>query len=157
MGWWQKTRGGNRRLTHFIANLVQITLTKDMFIRVRKTKKSDCWLHLVCISVCPSVGRHVTVRLQIEGFPWSTTRRKRFSCWITKATNIQSEHAILIAFPRQQWLRERTWIRLYMHIGCLVTYKDRDGYWFNVCRFYMNCTALRHTCHSNAFIWIVLP
>jgi len=26
----------------------------------------------------------------------------RFACWILKATNIQSEYVILIAFPRQQ-------------------------------------------------------
>jgi hypothetical protein len=34
-------------------------------------------------------------------------RRMRFACWITKATDTQSEYVILIAFPRQQWLRER--------------------------------------------------
>jgi hypothetical protein len=34
-------------------------------------------------------------------------RRMRFACWITKATNTHSEYVILIAFPRQQWLRER--------------------------------------------------
>jgi hypothetical protein len=34
-------------------------------------------------------------------------RRMRFACWITKATEIHSEHVILTAFPRQQWLRER--------------------------------------------------
>ena len=32
-----------------------------------------------------------------------------------------------------------------MHISCLVTYKEQNGYWFYVCRFCMNCTALRHT------------
>ena len=34
-------------------------------------------------------------------------RSMRFACWISKATNTHSECAILIAFPRQQWLRER--------------------------------------------------
>jgi hypothetical protein len=33
--------------------------------------------------------------------------RMRFACWITKATDTHSEYVILIAFPRQQWLRER--------------------------------------------------
>jgi hypothetical protein len=33
-------------------------------------------------------------------------RRMRAACWITKATDTHSEYAILIAFPRQQWLRE---------------------------------------------------
>ena len=36
-----------------------------------------------------------------------TIRRMRFSCWITKAANTHSEYLILIAFPREQWLRER--------------------------------------------------
>jgi hypothetical protein len=34
-------------------------------------------------------------------------RRMRFECRITKATDTHSEYAILTAFPRQQWLRER--------------------------------------------------
>jgi hypothetical protein len=34
-------------------------------------------------------------------------RRMRFACWITKATDTHSEYVILIALPRQQWLRER--------------------------------------------------
>jgi hypothetical protein len=74
----------------------------------------------------------------------------RLSCWVTNGTNRQSEHLILITFHRQQWLRERVAIRPYSHFACLVTYKER--YWFYVCRVYINCTALRHTCHSKAFI-----
>jgi hypothetical protein len=35
-------------------------------------------------------------------------RRMRFACRITKATDTHSEYVILITFPRQQWLRERT-------------------------------------------------
>jgi hypothetical protein len=38
----------------------------------------------------------------------SITRRMRFVCWITKATDTHSEYVIFIAFPRQQWLRERS-------------------------------------------------
>jgi hypothetical protein len=30
-----------------------------------------------------------------------------FACWINKATNTHSEYRILIAFARQQWLRDR--------------------------------------------------
>jgi len=36
-----------------------------------------------------------------------TTRRMRCACWTTKAKNTHSEYVIVIAFPRQQWLRER--------------------------------------------------
>jgi hypothetical protein len=43
-------------------------------------------------------------------------RRMRFACSITKATDTHSEYVILIAFPRQKWLRERASIvRLYVH------------------------------------------
>jgi hypothetical protein len=38
----------------------------------------------------------------------NTIRRMRFVCWITKATDTDSEYVILIAVPRQQWLRERS-------------------------------------------------
>ena len=39
--------------------------------------------------------------------PQMTILRKRIACWIPKATNIDSEYVILIAFPLQQWLQER--------------------------------------------------
>jgi hypothetical protein len=43
-------------------------------------------------------------------------RCMRFACWITKATDTHSQYVILIAFPRQQWLRERASMpRLYVH------------------------------------------
>ena len=76
----------------------------------------------------------------------------RFSYFLTKATNRQSEHVRIFFFPRQQYLRERASTSRYMHIGCLVTYRERNGNWFYVCVFYMNCTALRHTGHSNEYI-----
>jgi hypothetical protein len=45
-------------------------------------------------------------------------RRVRFACWITKATDTHSEYVILIAFPRQQWLRERALV-LCLYVHCL--------------------------------------
>jgi hypothetical protein len=45
-------------------------------------------------------------------------RRMRFECWITKATDTHSEHVILIAFPRHQWLRERASL-LRLYVQCL--------------------------------------
>jgi hypothetical protein len=47
-------------------------------------------------------------------------RRMRFTCWMTKATKTHSEYVILIAFPRQQWLRERVSILRYTHIASLI-------------------------------------
>jgi hypothetical protein len=43
-------------------------------------------------------------------------QRMRFAFWITRVTHTLSEYIICIAFPRQQWLRERDWmLRLYIH------------------------------------------
>jgi hypothetical protein len=44
----------------------------------------------------------------------------RFACWITKATDTLSEYVILIAFPRQQWLRERATVVRYTYVTCLI-------------------------------------
>jgi hypothetical protein len=42
--------------------------------------------------------------------------RMRFLCWINKATDTQSKYVMLIAFPRQQWLRESASTSgLYVH------------------------------------------
>jgi hypothetical protein len=51
-------------------------------------------------------------------------RRMRFACWITKATDTYSEYVILIAFPQQQWLRERASILRYTYIVSLVIDTD---------------------------------
>jgi len=43
-----------------------------------------------------------------------------FACWITTATDTHSEYVILIAFPRQQLLRERASMSRSTYIACLV-------------------------------------
>jgi hypothetical protein len=51
-------------------------------------------------------------------------RSMRFACWVTKATDTHSEYIIIIAFPRQQCLRERaSMLCLYVH--CLSCYFPR--------------------------------
>ena len=56
-----------------------------------------------------------------------TVWRKRFAWWIPKATNTHSEYVIFIAFPRQQWLRERALVlRLYVH--CHVVFVFMEGF-----------------------------
>jgi hypothetical protein len=47
-------------------------------------------------------------------------RRMRFACRIRKATDTHSEYVIIIAFPRQQWLRERASIVHYTYNVWLV-------------------------------------
>jgi hypothetical protein len=46
--------------------------------------------------------------------------RMRFARWITKATDTHSQYVILIAFPWQQWLRERASMSRQTYIICLV-------------------------------------
>jgi hypothetical protein len=46
--------------------------------------------------------------------------RMRIACWKTKATDARSEYVILISFPLQQWLRERSSILRYMYVASLV-------------------------------------
>jgi len=50
------------------------------------------------------------------------TRRMCFACWTntTTDTNTHSQYTILIAFPRQQWLRERTSMLCYTCFACLL-------------------------------------
>jgi hypothetical protein len=48
------------------------------------------------------------------------TLRMRIARWISKATDTHSEYVILIAFPLQKWLHERTSILRYTYIVCLV-------------------------------------
>jgi hypothetical protein len=43
----------------------------------------------------------------------SVIRCFRFAFSMTKATNTHSEYVIFIAFPQQQWLRERAFILRY--------------------------------------------
>ena len=47
-------------------------------------------------------------------------RRMRFTCWNIKAANIHSEYIMLIAFPRQQLLRERASLSCCTYMACLV-------------------------------------
>jgi len=52
--------------------------------------------------------------------PQITIWRMRIAYWIPKAVNTHSDYAILIAFPRKQWLHEHTSLLHYMCIACFV-------------------------------------
>ena len=54
------------------------------------------------------------------GRPQKTKWRMRVACWITKAINTHSEYVILITFPLQQWLHERSSTLGYTYIACIV-------------------------------------
>jgi hypothetical protein len=51
-------------------------------------------------------------------------RRMSFACWIIKATDIHSEYAIFIVFPRQKCLHERAPLSRYTFICCLGMYNQ---------------------------------
>ena len=53
-----------------------------------------------------------------------TIWRMRIVCWKTKATKTHSEYVILIAFPLQQWLHERTSI-LPLHVYIIYCYSQK--------------------------------
>jgi len=50
----------------------------------------------------------------------NTVQRTRCASWINKATDTHSEYVILIAFLRQQSLRERVSMKHYTYIAYLV-------------------------------------
>jgi hypothetical protein len=50
-----------------------------------------------------------------------TIWRMRIACWMPKSTNTHSKYVILIAFPLQQWLYERTSMLHYTYIACPVS------------------------------------
>jgi hypothetical protein len=47
-------------------------------------------------------------------------RRRPIACWIPKATNTHSEYIILIDFPLQQSLHERSSMLCYTYTACLL-------------------------------------
>jgi hypothetical protein len=55
-----------------------------------------------------------------QGRPQMAIWRVRIACWIPQATNTRTRCVILIAFPLQQWLRERASVLRYTYIDCLV-------------------------------------
>ena len=44
----------------------------------------------------------------------------RITSWIPKAINTRAQYILLIAFPLQQWLRERASMLRYTYIDCIV-------------------------------------
>jgi len=70
------------------------------------------------------VGKYDRVGQTTDG---NITRHMRIARWIAKAADALSEYTILIAFPLQQWLRERTSIIRYTYIVCLVHHSGASG------------------------------
>jgi hypothetical protein len=56
-----------------------------------------------------------------------TIRCMRFACWVNKAADTHSEYVTLIAFPRQEWLRERAAILRYSALPVLLLFLLMSG------------------------------
>jgi hypothetical protein len=87
-----------------------------------------------------NVEKYGTARQATDGI---MIRRMHLACWVTKATDTHSEYVILIAFPRQQWLRERfsMW-RLCVH--CLSCYLlDHKSSFWTICVQKIKVEAIR--------------
>ena len=54
----------------------------------------------------------------------NTTRRMHYAFWMKKAAGTHSEYVIRIAFPSQQWLRERILLLHCQFTACLVIIHD---------------------------------
>ena len=58
----------------------------------------------------------------------SIMQRVRTACWIPKATDTHTEHVILIAFQRHQWLRERPSLLRHSLLPALYCLQSRAGH-----------------------------
>ena len=56
--------------------------------------------------------------VQLETTHNNTIRRMRVACWITKATDTNSEYVLLLDFEQKQRLRESASI-FHVHVRCL--------------------------------------
>jgi hypothetical protein len=82
------------KITHFMFNNFFLENPTVYEIRWKSTVETD--------------GPHMTI--------W----RMRIAYWITRAINTHLEYVIIIAFPLQQWLRERASMLPSTHIACPV-------------------------------------
>jgi hypothetical protein len=90
-----------------ISRLASLRMRNVSDRRCRKYKNT----HLCAVTSFESRGVHETVwKNMLEADQPQVVyviRRIRFAWCLTKATDTHSEYVMLIAFPRQQWFRER--------------------------------------------------
>jgi hypothetical protein len=55
-------------------------------------------------------------------------RRMRLGSWLAKATDTRSEYVMLLAFTRQQGLRERASLLRYTYAACLVRVEHNESF-----------------------------
>jgi len=69
-------------------------LIEIIFRGVRKISKSDYWHRHICLSVRPSLRRHGTSRLPMDGFSWNSLFEyffrkflKKLQVWLSSGKN----------------------------------------------------------------------
>jgi hypothetical protein len=92
---------------------------KNGILSVRNHNKFYGSLRLrgILLHLWDYVRKPGTARQATDG---NIKQRMLLSCWITKPINTNSEYVILIAFPRQQWLRERVSMLRHTYTACLI-------------------------------------
>ena len=101
--------------------LAQFLLEWEIFEKEFVEKIETHILHSITLfynrAFCEIMWKNVAER----GGPQMTIWRMRIACWIPKATDTHSEYVIIIiAFPLQQWLHERSSLLCYTYIASLV-------------------------------------
>jgi len=92
-----------------------MTLPCSVFLRMSNVAGRSCrenQTHASCLVTfsrksCRFLGNVEKYNRARQATGDKVTRRTRIAFWLTKAKDTHSEYVILIAFPRQQWLRER--------------------------------------------------
>ena len=88
-------------------NILLISSKNEKCFRQKLQRKSKHTFYVQ--NLFPKIGPNNEITwkntVQLDS-PQMTIWRMRFACRITKATNTYSQYVILIAFPRQHWLRE---------------------------------------------------
>ena len=64
-------------------------------------------------------GKYSTAR-QFTGD--NIIQRVRLACWITQAIDTHPDYVILIAFPLQVWLMNKSQCYIYTYIACVFCY-----------------------------------
>jgi hypothetical protein len=75
------------------------------------------------------------------------------ACWIAKAIDTRSEYVILVAFPRQQWLRERASMLRYTYMPALFEHTACFVIWFSLRQHVLkNVTSLISGAHYKVLV-----
>ena len=80
--------------------ILRMRNVSDRCIENQNTHFSSVTIFWKLCHLWGNVDRHGRARQATE---YNKIQRMRFACWITRATDTNSEYIILTAFPRQQW------------------------------------------------------